>query len=274
MDHWTGTLRLVTEQKRGRTLAKDVYYDGALKVTRPTYHDDTGQACYYIMNPGGGYLDGDRYRMDIVLEEHADLLLTTQAATKVYKTPSEPVIQETEIVLKAGSLLEYFPDPLIAYKDAEYKQKNVIRMEAGATYIGADILTPGWSPDGTAFSYRLLQLKTEIYINNRLAVFDHLRLVPGLQNLREIGYMEGFSHLGSMIAVMEQADIEFIDSLYLKIADKAEGCRIGLSQLPVPGFILRVFGTSTQKIERIFSECQTILRQQWLGKEAVFLRKY
>ena len=35
---------------------------------RPIYHDESGQACYYILNPGGGYLDGDRYQMQISLE--------------------------------------------------------------------------------------------------------------------------------------------------------------------------------------------------------------
>ncbi|WP_438350544.1 urease accessory protein UreD [Paenibacillus sp. FA6] len=274
MNNCTGTLRLVTENKRGRTVAKDVYYEGAFKVTRPTYHDDTGQACYYIMNPGGGYLDGDRYKMEIVLEEKADLLLTTQSATKIYKTPNQAVIQETDILLKAGSVLEYIPDPLIAYRDAEYKQTNIIRMEPGATLICTDIITPGWSPDGVAFSYRLLQLKTEIYMNNRLVVFDHVRLAPGSQQIQDIGYMEGFTHLGSMIAIHEQADIPFIDELYLRIKENIDGCRIGISQLSVPGFILRVFGTSTQKIERVFTECQTILRQEWLGKDYVFLRKY
>ena len=62
-------LRLDVENRRGKTVAKNVYFQGALKVMRPIYHDDSGQACYYILNPGGGYLDGDRYHMKIALEE-------------------------------------------------------------------------------------------------------------------------------------------------------------------------------------------------------------
>ena len=55
---------------------------------RPNYLDNTGQVCYFLINPGGGYVDGDTYRMEITVEEEAELLLTTQSATKVYRTPT------------------------------------------------------------------------------------------------------------------------------------------------------------------------------------------
>ena len=133
MTGWTGELRLDVENRRGKTVAKSVYFQGALKVMRPIYHNNSGEVCYYILNPGGGYLDGDRYRMNIKVEEQARLTLTTQSATKVYRTPETHAYQETEIFLKKGSILEYIPDPLIAYQHARYKQKNVIHMEKGAT---------------------------------------------------------------------------------------------------------------------------------------------
>lgn len=71
----------------------------------------------------------------------------------------------------------------------------------------------------------------------------------------------------------DQANLEFIDSLYLisqTMFKDAESAFLSFLFLDN----ISVFGTSTQKIERIFSECQTILRQEWFGKEAVFLRKY
>ena len=62
-------------------------------------------------------------------------------------------IRKQRFILQSGCYLEYIPDPLIMYQDARYKQKNVIRMEKGATFLYSDILTPGWSPDGDRFSY-------------------------------------------------------------------------------------------------------------------------
>jgi urease accessory protein len=274
MENWTGILRLDVEDRQGKTVAENVYFQGALKVMRPVYHDESGQACYYILNPGGGYLDGDCYKVQISLKEQARLTLTTQSATKVYKTPNTPAYQITEIFLQAGSYLEYIPDPLIMYRHARYKQKNVVRMEKGATFLYSDIITPGWSPDGEPFSYDKLQLINEIYIDDELVTFDHIKLNPAEQNMEAIGFMEGYSHLGSMIVVGEQTTADLLDRLFNAISTNDMEYKVGLSMLPVKGFTLRVLANSTQTIERIFTECQNIISKEWFNTKPSFLRKY
>ena len=274
MEDWTGVLRLGAEERNGKTVAKNVYFQGAYKVMRPIYHDESGQACYYILNPGGGYLDGDRYQMKISLEKQAKLTLTTQSATKIYKTPHSHAYQEAEFNLKEGSYLEYIPDPLIGYQDARYKQKNVIHMEKGCTLLYSDIITPGWSPSGEKFSYDKLQLINEIYMENELVVYDHIKLSPATQNINALGLMEGYSHLGSMIVVDEKTNHDLLDRLYEAVPNQTKEYKIGLSLLPIPGFTVRVLANTTQTIERIFSEFHNIISQEWFSKTPSFLRKY
>ena len=274
MKDWTGVLRLDVEDRIGKTVAKNVYFQGALKVMRPVYHDNSGQACYYLLNPGGGYLDGDRYQMQISLEKQARLTLTTQSATKIYKTPNQPAYQEAEIILKEGSYLEFIPDPLIGYQDARYKQKNVIRMEKGSTFLYSDIITPGWSPTGERFSYDMLQLINEIYLENELVIYDNIKLNPGSQNMDTLGFMEGYSHLGSMIVVGEKATHDLLDRIDRAIQKNPKEFKMGLSFLPVPGFTVRVLANTTQTVERIFTECHNIISQEWFNTVPSFLRKY
>lgn len=274
MNDWTGVLQLDAEDRKGKTVAKKVYFQGAFKVMRPIYHDNSGQACYYLLNPGGGYLDGDRYQMKISLEENARLTLTTQGATKVYKTPNKYVYQESDISLQAGSYLEYIPDPLIAYQNASYKQKNVIRMDRTATFLYSDILTPGWSPEGERFSYTTVQLLNEIYMDDELVMYDHIKLKPAEQNIRGLGFMEGYSHLGSMIVVSEQSNSSFLDQLYSTLTKNSYECKVGLSLLAVPGFTIRVLANSTQAIEKIFSEIHQMISQEWFQIIPSSLRKF
>ncbi len=274
MGDWTGVLRLGMEERNGKTIASDVYFQGAYKVMRPVYHDDSGQACYYILNPGGGYLDGDRYQIITTLEKQARLTLTTQSATKIYKTPHTHAYQEAEFHLKEGSYLEYIPDPLIGYQHARYKQKNVIYMEKGCSLLYTDIITPGWSPEGDRFSYDMLQLINEIYMENELAVYDHIKLNPKLQNIEGLGLMEGYSHLGSMIVIDEKVNHALLDRLNQTLPDHLDDYKIGISLLPIPGFTIRVLANKTQTIERIFSEFHTFLSQEWFEKRPSFLRKY
>lgn len=274
MSEWTGELSLDLEERKGKTVAKNVFFQGAFKVMRPIYHDDSGKVCYYLLNPGGGYLDGDRYRMKIVANEDTKVTLTTQSATKVYKTPKGHAYQETDIELKQGSYLEFLPDPLIAYENARYRQRNTIHMETGSVFLYTDILTPGWSASGKRFSYHTVQLINEIYVEGNLAVFDHIKLSPGDHNISGLGFMEGYSHIGSMIVVGEQTTGELLDELYEAILSQGADVKFGLSELVVPGLSIRILGNSTQVIERILFACRGLIHERWFGTTTNSLRKY
>ncbi|MBM7646502.1 urease accessory protein [Scopulibacillus daqui] len=270
----TGYLYLSAKKKQDKTIIDDIYFYDQLKVIKPLYLDDSGQPSIFVVNPGGGYVDGDTYRMDIRLQENAELLLSNQSATTIYKTPESCVCQEMEIVLKKGSLLEYVPDPIIAFKDAKFRQDTKIYMEPGATLIYAELISPGWSPDGTPFTYDTLRLKTEVYWDGKLAVYDQVRLQPDIQNMYETGFFEGYTHFGSMMVIGDQAAPAFLDQMYDFLEDENLPGRIGFSMLTIPGFTLRVFASSTQDAEGVFNKVHTLIRKEWFNKEPIYLYKY
>lgn len=268
----TGYLRLSAARKNEKTIFKETYSEGAFKITRPVYLTSSGEAYGYVMNPGGGYVEGDVYKISIVLEEEAEVLLTTQSSTKIYKTRTKPAIQEMDVHLKKGSLLEYLPDPVIAYEGSCFKQMMTVEMETGASLICSDIFTPGWAPDGTLFRYDLLQSKLEVYVEKQLVLLDHIKLEPD-ENMTGIGYMEGYTHFGTMIVIDERVNKVFLEELHDHF-DTLTGTRIGVSMLSVPGFSLRVLANYTQAIEHIQSVTHELIRKKIWGKEPVFLRKY
>ncbi len=274
MENWTGFLRLAVGQRQGTTVPTEVYAKGAYKVTPPVYLDDSGEPCFYLIHLGGGYVDGDRYKAEIHLGEQAQMLLTTQSSTKIFKTLHRPASQETEIFLTHGSHLEYMPDPIIAYRDADYQQKTIVRMVRGSTVVLGDIITSGWSPDGGLFGYSRLQMKTMIYLDDELVVFDHLQFRPREQQMDGLGLLEGHSHFGSLFVIDERVSAEFLEYMSQTLAPSMNGTQIGLSRLTVPGFSLRVMASSTQAIETVLASCQRFMREQWLGKRAISLRKY
>lgn len=272
MDKWTGSLQLVMKNKRGKTIPESVFFQGAFKVMHPLYLDDSGQACYIVLNPGGGYVDGDTYKMDVRLQEGAELALTTQSATKVFKTPTAAVYQENTFTLQAGSLLEYRPDPLIAYRGSSYDQKCVIKMAARSALIYADIVTPGWPAGPRLFPYQEIRMKNEIYFDGRLAVLDHLKLRPDEQPLGAIGFMEGFTHFGNLFLIAEAIDNDF-EALTASLQAFHGTCKVGVSRLDIPGIIVRVLGNDTGTIEALFAVCIKWMKKK-LGKEMADLRKY
>lgn len=274
MGEWTGLLQLAVAERNGKTVPKQVYFEGAFKVMRPIYHSSSGQACYYLLNPGGGYLDGDRYKMTVTAERNARLTLTTQSSTKVYKTPRSHVYQEATFYLHEGSYLEYLPDSLIAYQQARFTQKTVIRMDSTATVFYTDILTPGWSPDGQDFSYEQLRLLTEIYVDDELVVFDHLKLQPAHHDLEALGLMEGYTHVGTILAVRNDVTPDLINRLHEEVTKSVDDCQIGISRLPRGGFTVRILANRTQTVERVIGKCHHFVSREWFQSKPSFLRKY
>src|SRR5690625_4592050 len=50
------------------------------------------------------------------------------------------------ILFGVGAALEYVPDQLILYRDADFRQRTVVNMHPQASLFLSDIITPGWSP--------------------------------------------------------------------------------------------------------------------------------
>lgn len=271
---WTGILNLDIESRAGKSVPKNVYFHDALKVQRPIYHGKNGRPCYYILNVGGGYLNGDTYRTEIRLRDNAELTLTTLGATLIYKTPTKPVYQETEIFLGKNSYLEYLPDPIIGYERARYKQLDTVHMEKGATLLYSDILTPGWSSDGRSFSYDMLHLRTHIYMEDELVVYDNIKLAPARQKIDVLGFMESYTHLGTFIVISEKVDDELIKRLHDVIQEQSGDFKAGISALSISGFTIRVMSNMTQDIQKVIGACHTKISEAWYESSPTPLRKY
>lgn len=164
-----------------------------------------------MVNPGGGFLGGDEYRISCRAGPDTRTLLTTQSATKIYRTPQGRAHQHQQFSLAAGAALECVPDPTIAYRDAEFLQETAVDLEdASAQFLGAEIVTPGWSPDGEPFRYRQARLRTAVHIAGTPLLLDNLLLAPDAVDLRGLGRLEGRTHVASTVIAGAGADAELL----------------------------------------------------------------
>ncbi|MFB9758010.1 urease accessory protein UreD [Ectobacillus funiculus] len=271
MEH-TGSLCLEAVQKDGQTIISDCWFEGAFKVTRPVYLESSHPTIYCI-HVGGGYVNGDSYETSISLKEDARLTVTTQASTKVYRTPDKPVRQYTSILLKQGSILEFLPDPLIAYEKSRFVQETTVHMERGATFLYSDIITPGWSKTGEHFQYDWVRSKLKIYEDEKLQVYDHLFLQPKGHDMSSFMQMEGYTHFGAWLLVSPFVTEQWIKELSNILETCSSEARIGWSALKTNGIVVRVLAYHTQAIERIFQACTDLVRRQW-QQVPLDLRKY
>lgn len=280
---WAGVLELDIAQSGDRSVAKKQYHEGALRVIRPHYLDGNGHLTYTVVNPGGAYFGADHYLLDFHVRQGGSLTVTTQSATKVYKTPQGPAVQHMKVTLEPDAYLEYVPDQLIVYRDGDYRQTTDVLMHASSTLCMSEIVTPGWSPDATDFTYKGLSMRTEIKVTDgqstsRLAL-DFLRVRPSEEgNIAAPGLMEGFTHTGQLLIASAQLTDELCEQV--RALAEASDTRSGVSllgharSLGVRGIAVRSLGHRTEDIALLHNRIIDIVRASIAGMRPLELRKY
>ncbi|WP_300697442.1 urease accessory protein UreD [uncultured Clostridium sp.] len=256
---YSGLIDLVLEKKDDKTIATKKFYEGLVKVSPTIKMDRENIPTFYLLQLGGGYIEGEKYKNIFKLKDNARAIITTQASAKVYKCLNNiKTKQETEIELGKNSVLEYITDNVILYKDAIYKQVNNIYLDESSTLIYSDGITAGWSPEGDNFKYKSVQLKSNVYVNNKLVLLDNLIVNPINNDVTKLGFFEEYSNFGTLLVINKNVDDKVITELREVIRKLNLPVDFGISKLEVNGFVLRVLGNLTQQefviiiLEKVF----------------------
>lgn len=91
---------------------------------------------------GGGLVNGDRIALEIRVDEDAQTVLTTQASTKIYRSP-----RGTENVLHARvaerAMFASIPDATVCFEGARFTQRIEVDLAADASAAIVDVLHAG-----------------------------------------------------------------------------------------------------------------------------------
>lgn len=270
-----GYTELILKKFPRRTAADKSYTVGAAKVSPAIYLENDEIPCYYLIQLGGGYIEGEYYENQIKLLKDSHSILTTQAPNKVYKSENDiPSKQYTKIELEERSKLEFINDSVILYKDAVYEQKTEIFLEKDSTLIYSDGITCGWSPDGKLFQYTSARMKTEVYLESEPIYFDNLKIVPEEYEVQSFGILEGYKNFGTMIVIDNRVNKELIKKVRDLTKDISLDVKFGISLLEKNGFVVRILGNLTQDIQKIIGIIHNFLRKEFFELEDLDLRKY
>lgn len=274
-----GSLNLKVARQGDRSGPALAEFNGVLRLMKPLYFDDSGQVVYIIVNPGGGYF-GERYRMDVEVGEGANLLLTSQGATRIYRTPTEPASQDSQFVLKAGSRLEYVPDQTIAYRDADYRQRTRITAAPDAQAFIGEVVTPGWDPNSERFTYASMHLRIDVQPESGtgMVCMDNVRIQPSElgESIEGIGYMEGHSHMGSVLILGPHTDGDYADQVRETVDAVLPG-KVGVTsgkRHGVSWLMVRALANSTDALNAMILSVNELDRSITTGQSRLHLRRY
>ena len=149
-NNWHGSLNLVYAQHQGKTQIIHSQMKAPLKVQRPFYPED-GVCHSVVLHTAGGIVGGDRNNLSFHLWPHAQALITTATAGKIYRSNGLPTIQSMQMQVDADACLEWLPQETIVFDGAVYRQEMHVELAPGAKWLGWEITRFGRTARGERF---------------------------------------------------------------------------------------------------------------------------
>ena len=199
-----GEARVRINRVAGQSTVTTAASTSPLRVLTPRARGSAVWA--YLSNYGGGMLAGDETSLELEVGAAARCFLGTQASTKIYRNPkARRCSHSTTIQLEADSLLVSAPDPVQAFADSHYTQRQTVRMHPAASLILLDWCSAGRIARGERWSFARYQSRTELFrVNDGLAeriFLDALRLDPADGPLTTPERMGRFNCLANLVLV-------------------------------------------------------------------------
>ncbi|GAO02895.1 urease accessory protein UreD [Anaeromyxobacter sp. PSR-1] len=140
-----------------------------------------GRAAWVVMaSHGGGLVAGDDVALEVDVGAGSAALLSTQAGTKVYRSPrGTPASQRLDARVGPGGLLAAVPHPVSCFAGARLLQAQRFALAPDASLVWLDALTAGRAARGERWAFAEVRTRVEISAGGRLLLADGLRLVAG-----------------------------------------------------------------------------------------------
>jgi urease accessory protein len=96
----------------------------------------------------GGLVGGDKFRVDVALDDGCQATVIGQAAEKVYRSAGPECVIETSLRAGREAWLEYLPQETILFDRARLRRRTAVTLEDGARFLGGGILVFGRAAHG------------------------------------------------------------------------------------------------------------------------------
>jgi urease accessory protein len=231
-----------------RSVVCRAYATSPLRLLTPRNH---GLAAWiYTSSYGGGLVDGDRLAVRINVGEGAAAYVSTQASSKVYRSP-HGTSSETDGRIASNGLLVLAPDPVVCYAGARYRQTQRFELEESASLVALDWMSSGRRAFGERWAFDEYSASLTVRVAGRLIVQDAVVL------RKEDGDLADRMRRFEVLAVAVVIGHRLMEATAAIVATAREipvqlrpDLLVAATPLDGLGCVLRVAGTSTEAVGR------------------------
>ncbi len=259
---WHGRLNLVYANRSGATQIIQNQMQAPLKVQRPFYPEGKEICHSVILHTAGGVVGGDRLSSHFHLQPNAKALITSAAASKIYRSSGLESQQNIDIKLEAGANLEWLPQETIVFDGAIYRQNLRVELAPTARILLWEITRLGRSARGEKFLSGEWISHTEVWQQNSPLWIDRQLLKGGEKMLDSFHGLGGKPVVATLAWVGESVTTEFVEkvrNLRSEATIYPGNSTVGVTRIP-NGLLCRYRGTSTTAARDWFVNIWQLLR--------------
>ena len=268
-----GELRLGFSLRHGRSVLHDLYRVAPLLVQQALYWDEAMPELPIcaIISVGGGILQGDRYKIDIYLEEGACAQVNTQSANRVHQMDANYASQHQTVRLERGAYLEYLPDFTIPYRNSRFINQTDIVIAPDATLLYGEMMMSGRKHHHAdeRFGFDLLSMAVSARRPDGRRIFAEKLLIEKSDSSIEFAaVMKGYDAFASIMCLTPPDNAARIKARCETNFPPGGGRAVsGVSNLPNgAGLMLRVVGVESYDVRAEVRRFWEIVREEVRGR--------
>ena len=247
-----GRGRFAVERVGGKSVVRRAYATSPLRLLTPRNH---GHAAWvYTSSYGGGLVDGDDIAVEASIGSGAAAFLSTQSATKVYRSP-RGTRAELDADVGEGGLLVVAPDAVICFAGSRYRQTQRIAVAAGGGLVLVDWVTSGRRESGERWVFDEYVSRTVVHLEGRLVVHDAVALRPSDGPLAERFDRYDVLAVAVLVGRGLAGEIERLDARVREEPVERRADRlVAFSQVEPDGGVLRVAGRAVEQVDHVLRD--------------------
>ena len=169
-----GSVSLSVKRVAGKTRRAQVHEAGSLRVRCPGAPAEELEAV--LINTAGGVAGGDTFTLDIAAGEGTQLVVTTAAAEKVYRSLGPDSTIDVKLAVATGASLAWLPQETILFDRARLSRSIEVDLASDARLFLAEAVVFGRTGMGETVEQGALSDRWRIRRDGRLIYAESVRL--------------------------------------------------------------------------------------------------
>ena len=166
MQRARGSGRIATKLRDGASVIDTLYQDGCAKIRLPNTHSDALEAV--LINTAGGLTGGDHLQWHAKAAPGGNMVLTTQACERIYRSTGAVARVETRLDVGADGHLDWLPQETISFAASKLDRQIDIELAEGASLTAVEAVLLGRDAMGELARDAYLRDNWRIRRNGRL----------------------------------------------------------------------------------------------------------